>query len=348
MPDDVARIPWTEEQWAAVNRTVQEAACKARIASSFLPLVGPLPPGQSSVPSLSMDEPDLKDRLERGEATKRFEIDDSKTLPLTTLSCEVYLTTQQVEDPALASAKQMLGRAADLIGRLEDAIVFNGQPGSNRAPRWHDEDKGLVVEPEVYRVQGGKKCPGLLYDEDLPGEFVKKMVRSPRGNFASDLVTKIGDAIQTLEGNGHYGPFACVLGHELYRDAITPHTGSLVLASDRIVAFLDGGPLRRSSVVPTGGGVVVSLAGSPIDLVVASDIHVKFLQVTLEPRYVFRVSERLVLRLKQPTARCRLESEVLPGEAGDADDEAQQLAVFLDDLAMRVADIRARHEGGGE
>ncbi len=34
----------------------------------------------------------------------------------------------------------------------------------------------------------------------------------------------------------------------------------------------------------------------------ASDIHVKFLQTTLEPRYVFRVSEKVALRIKEDSA----------------------------------------------
>jgi uncharacterized linocin/CFP29 family protein len=49
------------------------------------------------------------------------------------------------------------------------------------------------------------------------------------------------------------------------------------------------------------------LAGSPIDLVVASDVHVSYVQLTLEPRYVLRVSERFVLRMKQPDAACHLQ-----------------------------------------
>jgi hypothetical protein len=96
------------------------------------------------------------------------------------------------------------------------------------------------------------------------------------------------------------------LGHRLFEEANRAHVGSLVVPSERVLPFLDGGPLRRSSVFPGDEGVVVALGGSPIDLVVASDVHVKFLQVTLEPRYVLRVSERFVLRLKQPTARCCL------------------------------------------
>jgi uncharacterized linocin/CFP29 family protein len=54
--------------------------------------------------------------------------------------------------------------------------------------------------------------------------------------------------------------------------------------------------------------LVVALAGSPIDLVVACDVHLKYIQLSIEPRYVLRVSERFVLRMKQPRARCRLEA----------------------------------------
>ena len=78
-----------------------------------------------------------------------------------------------------------------------------------------------------------------------------------------------------------------------------------MLPSDRITPFLNG-PLLRSSTVPAAAGVVVALAGDPIDLVVATDITVKFLQLNLEPRYVFRVYERVALRVKQRRAVCRL------------------------------------------
>lgn len=297
MPDDVARLPWTEEQWTALQRVVQEAAGKARVATSFLPLVGPLPPGQASVRTLAMS-PSKHPGPQVGEADQRLEIDDSVTLPLTTLSCHVYLTTQQVEDPDLAAAMQLLGRAADVIGRLEDAIVFMGQPGAGTAPN--------VKLPPIYRVQGGGNYLGLFSDTGLKAEFKKKVETDEIESWGTDLVTQISAAILTLEGAGCFGPFACVLGHGLFEDANSSFLGSLISPKERILPFLEGGPLLRSSVVPPDQGVVVSLAGSPIDLVIGSDVHVKFLQVTLEPRYVLRVSERFLLRMKQPEARCRL------------------------------------------
>lgn len=312
MPDDFARLPWTEEQWTAVQRVVQEAASKARVASSFLPLVGPLPPGQASVPALFLDDDSLDDP-QAGEADLRLVINDSITVPLTTLSCLVYLTTQQVEDPDLASAKLLLGRAADIIGRLEDAIVFNGQSGPGVAPK--------VKLPPVYRVQGGGDYPGLLSKAGLGKEFTKEVEIGGQGRYGPDLVTKVSKAILTLEAVGCYGPFACVLGHQFFEDANFSFLGSLITPRERILALLEGGPVVRSSVIPANQGVVVSLAGSPIDLVIGSDVHVKFLQVTLEPRYVLRVSERFVLRMKQPLARCRLFGEPEPEPEDEQEEE---------------------------
>src|SRR6185312_11788017 len=60
MSDDVTRLPWTDEQWATIQRTARDSARKARVASSFLPLVGPLPDGQASVPALAMSSSEIE------------------------------------------------------------------------------------------------------------------------------------------------------------------------------------------------------------------------------------------------------------------------------------------------
>jgi hypothetical protein len=51
---------------------------------------------------------------------------------------------------------------------------------------------------------------------------------------------------------------------------------------------------------------VVALGGQPIELVLARDVDLSFLQVTIEPRYVLRVFERFVLRIKELDSVCRL------------------------------------------
>ena len=58
----------------------------------------------------------------------------------------------------------------------------------------------------------------------------------------------------------------------------------------------------RASAIPNSEGVVVSLSGASLELVVASDLCVRFLQTTEEPRYVFRLSERVALRVREAHA----------------------------------------------
>jgi uncharacterized linocin/CFP29 family protein len=299
-------LPWTAEQWAEMQQLVQASARRARVAGSFLPLFGPLPPGQATVPALGMTDQQIDGPLERGEPDLRLDIDDGATLRLTTIACDVYVKSQQAEDPSLAAVRDLIGRAGDIIGRLEDAIVFHGQPEAHTAPgQPQNGQQSPFVQPYIYRVRNGQQNPGLL---TAPARI--PMVGIVRGasynRLGENLVPAVIDAIQALEAQGHYGPFACVLGQGFYRGATTPNPNSLVLPSDRITPFLDG-PLHRSSVMGQDQGVVVALAGSPVDLVVAKDVHIGFLQRSLEPRYVLRVAERFVLRIKQPEAIYRLE-----------------------------------------
>jgi hypothetical protein len=242
-------------------------------------------------------------------------VDDARTVRLATLSSEVYVRTTQAQDPDLAAVCQMVARAAVTIGRLEDAIVMRGQPGPDQPPHRIEGEPGFVagsatsvVDPEIYRVQGGQKVPGL---REVATSTTPVKVDSQIGEH---LVTAVADVIQDLEGRGQYGPFAALFGHRLYEAAHRPSHGSLVLPADRFVPFLAGGTLHRSTVLPLDEGVIVATGDAPIDLVIASDIHVSFVQRTPEPRYVLRVSERMVLRPKQfgAVALLKLDAPVTP------------------------------------
>jgi uncharacterized linocin/CFP29 family protein len=123
------------------------------------------------------------------------------------------------------------------------------------------------------------------------------------------LVTAVSTAIGQLEDHGHFGPFAVVLGQGLFVIAQTPERASMVLPQDRIIPFLGGGPLLRSSTLDRYdgySGVVVALGGAPVERVVAADMSLQFLQVTEEPIFLFRVRERIALRIKEGDAIVRL------------------------------------------
>jgi uncharacterized linocin/CFP29 family protein len=281
--------PWTEAQWTRVQETVRDEAKKARVAASFMPVQGPLPEDAQTAPLQRLAPFTIPPQP--GEL---LQINDSATRPLTTLAVNVGLRGAQVAEPDLESALVAFRRAANLIARAEDYVVFRGQAAAN------------PVTPAPLRpcdIRGGDAFLGLLPTALL-------IAQEPVGvSLAVGLVAAISRAVSRLEQFGHLGPFAVVLGHRLFNAAHSP-LGTLVLPSDRIRPLIDG-PLLRSSWLNryAGGievpsGIVVSLADNLLDLVVAREISVRRLQVTVQPspRHVYRVSQRFTLRIKQPTA----------------------------------------------
>jgi uncharacterized linocin/CFP29 family protein len=280
MPND-PQVPWTDEQWARVNQVIQEEASRARVAATFLPLYGPLPP----------DTDFVRDQTIRYEGTvattnARIEIDDTTTIRLATLQVRVFLRGAQVADPNMASALQTFRRAANILARLEDVVVFRGQEGVSKGP-------AEGAPPDGWQILGGYQSDGLL------GSAPTKVHALNNGE---SLVTAVSKSIGDLEGEGHFGPFAVVLGKELFLAAQKPEEKSLVLPQDRIIPFLGGGSLLRSSALPSVRGVVLALGGAPVELVVATDVSLNFLQVTADPIFVFRVFEKIALRIKEKAA----------------------------------------------
>ena len=78
----------------------------------------------------------------------------------------------------------------------------------------------------------------------------------------------------------------------------SPGGGALVLPQDRIIPFLGGGSLLRSSTLGKDSGVVVALGGAPVELVIATDVSLQFLQITTDPKFLFRVREKIALRIE--------------------------------------------------
>jgi uncharacterized linocin/CFP29 family protein len=375
MSDEVSPLPWTTQQWSALRAVALDSARSSRVASTFLPLVGPLPPEQSTVPSNWMTLDAMANQPRPGEPANRLEVRSGKTLHLVTISCNVYLRGTEVADPELNAAKAVVRRAAEVLGRLEDAIVFHGRPAEGGIPE--SPDGSAIVRPQIYDISGGRDQTGLLQAPDTffaararseaaggnqalvdfkkkvdefpakhdplkaaleaakgkPGEpAAQQALQDAEQDLQADeekydddimsvsakrlsIVNAVVRAIEKLEQKGHFGPFGVILGHRLFSQATTP-TQSLVLPSDRLVEFLDGRRVTRSGTLPADEGVVVALGGQSIELVLARDIDMSFLQVTLEPRYVLRVFEKFVLRIKELDSVCRVtraDTLLIPG-----------------------------------
>ena len=74
MTDIAGGVPWTDDQWSRARKVVQESARRARVASSFLPLFGPLPAEQVNVSAQVMSTVDNVNGSS-GEARQRLHVD---------------------------------------------------------------------------------------------------------------------------------------------------------------------------------------------------------------------------------------------------------------------------------
>jgi uncharacterized linocin/CFP29 family protein len=294
MPND-PQVPWTDEQWARVNQVIQEEANRARVAAGFLPLFGPLPPDTDFIRREEIEDDDTPIRIA-----------DREIIQLATLQVRVSIRGAQIADPEMRSVLALFRRAANVLGRLEDAIVFSGQIDRDQGPPHGAPPQG--APPYIWQVHGGQESPGLFRgaaDQEPVGYVI-----GPTGP-DYDLVTAVSSAIGRLERNGYFGPFAVVLGQRFFLSVQTPSI-ALVLPQDRIIPFLGGGPLLRSTTLRSESeegieeGVVVALGGSPVELVISKDVSLQFLQLTDHPRYHFRVYEKMALRIKAPKAIRRL------------------------------------------
>jgi uncharacterized linocin/CFP29 family protein len=300
MSQNDPQVPWTDEQWARVEKVIQEEANRARVAASFLPLYGPLPGNADYVSNDTMTYP----KIGAGPARKMM-VADTTTIPLATLQVRVYVRGAQMADPDLSSALQMFRRGANVLARLEDAVVFKGL---EEGPQGF-QVRGGVKLPDVYQILAGATCRGLLPDpKDPPAPGADPTYKMEVGTndppgLGSNLVAAVSKSVGLLEEGGQFGPFAVVLDQDFFTAVQTPNNSSLVLPQDRIIPFLGGGPLLRSSILGEGGvGIVVALGGAPVELVVATDVSLNFLQVAPDPAFVFRIYEKIALRVKQPSA----------------------------------------------
>ncbi len=294
MDPALQQLGWTEDQWNRICTTVTDEAQRTRVAAKFLPVVGPEDPSTVAVPRYTLTYP----ARPVPPPAAQMVVSSDPDLYITTISVLVELGGREVADPALAAALTMFRRAATIIARAEDAMVFNGRsPAAIRRVGW---PRRLIGVNPIRAA-----LPGLLATTritpimpDVPGTPID-------GN---DVATAIFNAIGALDARGCSGPYACALDQATF-DLICAPNNNLILPRDRILPFLEGsGPVRASAIPNRRAGVyrgtVIALAGNPVELVVATDINVAYLQTSgaTEPRRVFRVSERVALRIKDRRA----------------------------------------------
>jgi hypothetical protein len=327
---------WTDEQWRRVTDLVATEADKARVGARYLPLYGPVDPSVVAVPDYLLgNRPNPKYAQLR--ASNKLTVDSSPNTYLATITIQIPLANHEVAEPELQAAAVAFRRAAVTIARVEDALIFNGQMTPGRVP-WPTLPGGWAGRlPPVFALVGGASQAGLVPTGALPNQPPPLLNIAPRVDvplplpaplpwapadrqknmaaWSEIIVRVISDTVGKLEANGHAGPFACFLSPDVFEAVHTP-SPAMVLPRDRILPFLGGDYLSRSNAIPNGYGIVVagvpayetdtygkrqkqSGGGGPVEIVVATDISLRYLQQTPEPKFLFRVWEKVALRVKE-------------------------------------------------
>jgi len=120
----------------------------------------------------------------------------------------------------------------------------------------------------------------------------------------------------------HYGRCALVLHTNVYADTYAALPETLAVPAERIRGLVSD-HFYVSSALPPFTGILVAIDGDTMDLVVGQAPLTTFTQVS-NSQYLFRLFERMALRLKDPTAVVRLEFLLTAEDTPEAGEELRR------------------------
>lgn len=313
------KISWGKEIWDYIDMAVHDECTRVRVAAKYLP-IHQVPDYMTTVPADSVSAP-----ADEAGVTGAFAVDEGAVTRLIEFWVEFSLTPQQLEQETQianehrghSTAVTLATRAANLLMRAEDTIIFQGQATfdtdffqRNIRSRGVPADFGLL---DIIPTGADSSVPELSSDQVIPVERIPK--DNPLPVYGENTFTAVAQGYAVLQGKGHYGPYGLTLGTVPFADTHAPLQTTLIMPADRIqplatAGFYSSGTLAAATETgaePQSTGSMVSVGGNTVDLVVGIDATTAFMQQDVDGNYRFRVLERLALRLKDISAIVRLE-----------------------------------------
>jgi len=273
------QLEWNQDVWSALDRAVHDEFHRSAVGLKFIPFHGQVD-NAMTVPSDIVD-------------LDTMTVDESAVISLVELGIEFGLTRQQMA----AEAQNLTGialatRAANLLAQAEDLVLFSGKAALDHA---------LF---ERVQLRSGDAGEGLL---GAAGQSVSVApVSNDPKRYSEHTFDAVVEGYSFLQRQGHNGPYALALRSEMYADTYASAPTNLVMPADRITPLVSLG-MFGTGMLPPSSGVLVSVGGNTMDLIVGIEPTTEFLQVSTEGAYKFRVFERFALRVKDKSAIVRLD-----------------------------------------
>ena len=278
---------WLPETWQAVDDAVLDAACAIRVAQKVFP---------ASTEGNGQYVPD--DTISR--VGGKLSIAEGETKPYMELSVDFALTEAQIENEAtLHTGRTLAMQAAKTIAQAEDRAFFEGKsaftPPSKAGGR--PAVTGVrVANPKTVGV-------GLLNLPNIHPEPVATLGKA--GEWGENAFKAVVKGIAHLTGRGQPGPYALILGLDVYADAFAPVGSTLTTTADRLTPLLTGG-LHGTGSIPDQTGLLASLGGQPTTLFVGQDAITAFTHEDTNGDSQLRVFERVQIVAREPEAFVKL------------------------------------------
>jgi hypothetical protein len=302
------KLPWSKEIWERIDKAVEMEMKRVLIGRRFI--------SQLKVSHKTLTVP--TDAYALGASG--FTVDEGASTRLITLYVPFSLTPQQIAQESAdtrelghSTAVTLATRAANALAQAEDLLIFQGQNGYNNP---------LFVSGTVVR-QGTPADTGLL---NLPiGGAAAGPLAPPVGiqlvaagagvpRYGTGAFGAVTTAISNLVATGNNGPYAAVFDTLPYADSYTP-IADLAVTADSIRPLMTAGffgsmalrpygppvgipPVAVPIPVPPYWGVVISLGGNTVDLVVGLHATTAILQEDTQGNFQLQVIERIALRFK--------------------------------------------------
>ena len=319
-----SKIPWSKDVWDRIDQAVATEVMRTRVGARFLPK-RPVPPKTTSVPTDSYSFSPLTPGT-----SPILTVDEGATIRLNEYYVEFELTPQQVDQEegdfkqlGHSTAVTLATKAANTLAQAEDLIIFQGQNAITGATLFTGSyvlllngnaptDTGLLNFPVGANAPGAgpltvPPAPAITV-VPVPslasqGLDVKGVIYGP------NTFEAVAQAYSALQAVGQYGPYALVLETVPYADTYAPLPATLTLTADRIKPIVTSGFFGTGTLPPNPPpapaapyyGVLVSLGGNTMDLVVGLESLVAFMQEDTNGNFRFRVLQRFALRVKDPT-----------------------------------------------
>jgi uncharacterized linocin/CFP29 family protein len=284
-------VGWSADIWSSIDQAVHDEVHRSLIATTFVPVTA----AASAATTVPADEIDVESMT----------VAPSAVLPVVELALGFSLTEQQVDNEAdLGIGRILATRAANFVAQVEDLLVFRGDGADRPGPLRHVQVRGNA---------GMGLLAAATQQVDVAAAGAANVYRE----HTFDAVVS---AIAKLRSKGQAGPYALALSSAVYADTFVPVPGLLVMPADQVRPLVTAG-FVDAPMLPERRGLVISLGGNTVDLAMAVEPTVAFVQVSDAGMYQFRLNERWALRIKDADAIVRLVFEE-PDDIGTLDESA--------------------------